>query len=99
MLLRRDLLISFQDFAIKLAESCDINTKVVAAPIRVNNYEYDKYIFHEKNYLYFDEILFYFICILLSYYVLIFIFPISSTIPYTAHTYQTLQILLLQESF
>jgi len=96
MLLRRDLLISFQDFAIKLAESCDINTKVVAAPIRVNNYEYDKYIFHEKNYLYYYEIYYF---ILLSYYVLIFICPISSTIPYTAHTYQTLQILLLQESF
>lgn len=35
MLLRRDLLFAFQDFASTLAVACNYSTKVVAAPIRV----------------------------------------------------------------
>lgn len=37
MLLRRDLLFAFQDFASTLALACNYSTKVVAAPIRVIN--------------------------------------------------------------
>lgn len=38
MLLRRDLLFAFQDFASSLADSCNISSKVVSTPIRVSNH-------------------------------------------------------------
>lgn len=38
MLLRRDLLFAFQEFAISLANSCNISSKVVSTPIRVSIY-------------------------------------------------------------
>lgn len=40
MLLRRDLMYAFLDFAETLAQSCNFSTKVVTAPIRVSAYIY-----------------------------------------------------------
>lgn len=38
MLLRRDLVFAFEDFAKTLAVTCNFSTKVVASPIQVNNH-------------------------------------------------------------
>lgn len=42
MLLRRDLLFAFQDFAKTLAVTCNFSTKVVANPIQVINNNHNK---------------------------------------------------------
>lgn len=55
MLLRRDLLFAFEDFAKTLAASCNYSTKVVSSPIRViNNNHYVRFIYLSKNYIYDD---------------------------------------------